>query len=120
MERPDELRALAVLAADEVGGAAGGIGGVHAAIAQRVFGALGPSAEPVRRAHDAIAGGAYASVGALSGLGGAAAGRALALREAGDGRGISASPRGAVALGILNGLCGDALEAAGSDLAEPM
>ncbi|MEZ0294307.1 MAG: alpha/beta hydrolase, partial [Solirubrobacteraceae bacterium] len=63
MERPDELRALAVLAAAELGGAAGGIGGVHDAIAQRVFGALGGPAEPVRRAHDTIAQGAYASVG---------------------------------------------------------
>ena len=44
----------------------------------------------------------------------------LALRDAGDGRAVSASPRGAVALGVLNGLCGDALEAAGSDLAEPL
>jgi alpha-beta hydrolase superfamily lysophospholipase len=120
MERPDELRALTTLAAAEVGGAAGGIGAVHAAIAGRVFAALGAFAAPVRRAHDAIAGGAYASVGAVAGLSGAAAGHALALREGGDGRGVSASPRGAAALGVLNGLYGDALEAAGSDLAEPM
>ena len=120
MERPDELRALAVLAATEVGGAAGGIGGVHDAIAQRVFGALGASAEPVRRTHDTIAQGAYASVGAAAALGGAAAARLLALRDAGDGRAVSASPRGAVALGVLNGLYGDALEAAGSDPAEPL
>ena len=120
MERPDELRALAVLAAAELGGAAGGIGGVHDAIAQRVFGALGARAEPVRRAHDTIAQGAYASVGVAATLGGAAAGRLLALRDAGDGRPVSASPRGAAALGVLCGLCGDALEASGSDLAEPM
>ena len=120
MERPDELRALAVLAAAELGGAAGGIGGVHDAIAQRVFGALGGRAEPVRRAHDTIAQGAYASVGVAATLGGAAAGRLLALRDAGDGRPVSASPRGAAALGVLCGLCGDALEASGSDLAEPM
>ena len=33
---------------------------------------------------------------------------------------MSASPRGAAALGVLCGLYGDALEASGSDLAEPM
>ena len=63
MERPDELRALAVLAAAELGGAAGGIGGVHDAIAQRVFGALGASAR--RRSGARTTGsrsGVYASV----------------------------------------------------------
>ena len=120
MERPDELRALAVLAAAELGGAAGGIGGVHDAIAQRVFGALGAPADPVRRAHDGIAQGTYASIGTAATLAGVAAGRLLALRDAGDGRPVSASPRGAAALGVLCGLYGDALEASGSDLAQPM
>ena len=120
MERPDELRALAVLAAAELGGAAGGIGDVHDAIARRVFGAVGGSADPVRRAHDTIAQVSYASVATAAALCGVAAGRLLALRDAGDGRPVSVSSRGAVALGVLNGLYGDALEAAGSDLVEPL
>jgi carbohydrate-binding DOMON domain-containing protein len=62
MEHPDELRALSRLAADELGGGTAGIGAVHGAIAGRVFGALGPTARPVRLFHDAVARGAYASV----------------------------------------------------------
>jgi len=117
---PDELRALTRLAAAELGDGAGGISGVHDAIARRVFAALPPSAAPVRAAHDAIARGAYAAVGHGAALAGHAADRVLALRDAGDGRALSATPRGAVALAVLNGLRGDALEREGSDLQEPL
>ena len=60
--RPDEVRALSRLATAELGDGTGGIGSFHDAIAQRVFGAVGPGAAPVRRAHDTIAGGVYASL----------------------------------------------------------
>ena len=69
-------------------------------------------------AHDTISRGVYASVRGASTLAGHAADRALSRRE--SGRAISATPRGAVALAVLNGLIGDALEQAGSDLQEPM
>ena len=120
MEQPDELRALTRFAAGEIGAGAGGIGGVHAAIAGRVFRALGPSAAPVRVMHDAIAGGAYAAVRGGAQLAGAAAGVALARRDRGDGSGLSDGPRGAAALAVLTGLRGDALAAEGSALAGPM
>jgi PGAP1-like protein len=120
MERPDEVRALARLGAAELGGAAAGIGGIHDAIARRVFGALGPTAAPVRAAHDAIARGVYASLRGGATLAGVAADRALARRDAGDGRAISSRPRGAQALAVLTGLYGDALERDGSALQEPM
>ena len=51
---------------------------------------------------------------------GRAADEALRRRDPGDGRPISSTPRGAVALAVLNGLYGDALEADRSDLQEPM
>jgi hypothetical protein len=120
MERPDELRALARLGAAELGGAAGGIRGIHDAVARRVFGALGPTAAPVRRMHDAIAHGVYAGVRGGATLMGRAADRALALRTPADGRALSSRPRGALALGVLNGLYGDALERDGSTLAQSM
>ena len=119
-QRPDELRALSRLAGAELAGGAGGIGAVHGAIAARVFGALGPGAAPVRALHDAISSGVYASLRVGAAAAGAIADRALARRDPGDGRPISGSPRGARALAVLNGLAGDALERAGSDLAEPM
>jgi dienelactone hydrolase len=119
-DRRDELRALSRLAAAELGGGAGGIGGVHDAIARRVFGALGPSARPVQVTHDAIARGVYASVRGAAIAAGHAADQALRMRDAGDGRPLSSSPRGAVALAVLSGLQGDALERAGSPLHHPL
>ena len=119
-QRPDEVRALSRLAAAELGGGAGGIGGVHDAIARRVFESLGPNARPARLAHDAIARGVYASLRGAATMTGHVADRALSRRAAGDGRPISADPRGSLALAVLNGLYGDALEREGSDLQEPM
>jgi pimeloyl-ACP methyl ester carboxylesterase len=113
----DELRALSRLAAAELGGGVGGIGAVHGAIAGRVFGALGPAARPVRLAHDSIAGTVYAAVRGGASLAGAAADEVLRRRNRGA---ISATPRGATALAVLNGLCGDALERDGSPLQQPM
>jgi PGAP1-like protein len=118
MEQPDELRALTRLAATELGGGAGGIGAVHDAVARRVFGALGPAARPVRLAHDSIACTAYAAVRASATVAGSAADQVLRRRD--DARALSATPRGAIALALLNGLHGDALERDGSALQQPM
>jgi pimeloyl-ACP methyl ester carboxylesterase len=85
-----------------------------------VFAAIGPSAEPARRAHHAIARGVYASLQGAATAAGHVADRALAGRDRGDGRPLSATPRGAQALAVVNGLIGDELERAGSDLQEPM
>jgi pimeloyl-ACP methyl ester carboxylesterase len=118
--RPDELRALTRLAAAELAGGTGGVGSMHDAIARRVFGAVGPSARATWLAHDAIARGVYASLQGAATVAGHAADRALGRREPGDGRSISATPRGALALAVVNGLIGDRLESEGSDLQEPM
>ena len=96
--RPDEVRALSRLAAAELEDGTGGIGSFHDAIAQRVFGALGPGAAPVRRTHDTIARGVYASLRGTTSLVGRAADEALRRRDPGDGRPISSTPRGALAL----------------------
>jgi pimeloyl-ACP methyl ester carboxylesterase len=114
--QPDEVRALARLGFDEVGAFTGGIGGMHHAIARRVFRAVGPQGAPVRVAHDAISGGVYAGLRGASSLLGRASSAALARREARDGQALSTDPRGAAALAALNGLIGDRLEREGSDL----
>ncbi len=54
--RRDELRALGDLAGDAAAGIATQAREVHEGIAARVFGALGPTAAPVRVAHDQISG----------------------------------------------------------------
>ena len=115
----DELRALSRAAFEEVREAAGGIGAVHQAIADRAF----PGGGVSKALHDGIAGAVYGAVRGGAWLAGRAADGALAVRETrapGDARELSATPRGAVALAVLNGLRGDALEREGSPLAEPM
>jgi hypothetical protein len=119
MDRPDEVRELTRLTAAVLGSGVGGIGAVHAAIAERVFRGIGPRGTPARLAHDAISRGVYASLRGAASIAATAADRALARRDPGDGRPISSRPRGALAIGVLNGLYGDTLERAGSDLQEP-
>jgi pimeloyl-ACP methyl ester carboxylesterase len=115
---PDELRAVTRLAFDELGGAVGGIGNVHKAIAGRVFGAVGPAAQAVSAIHDGVARASYAAVRGGFGLAGSAAEAALGRRP--PGAPLSTSPRGGLLLAALQGLRGDALEAEGSPLAQPM
>jgi pimeloyl-ACP methyl ester carboxylesterase len=108
---PDELRALTRLTFDELGLATGGIGQIHRAVADRAFGAAGSGAP--RAIHDAISSAVYGGLRAGAGL----AGRGVSALVSGT---VSDSPRGALVLGVLNGLRGDALEREGSALAAPM
>ena len=112
-----EVAALNRLASRELSGLAGGIGGMHAAISGRVFGALGPLGAPVRVVHDATADAVYRGVG--GGLRALLAGAGAALWPAGE-RPPSATPRGAAVIAAVNGLIGDTLAREGSVLAAPM
>jgi pimeloyl-ACP methyl ester carboxylesterase len=112
-----ERRALARLATEEAAGLPGGIGSVHAAIAKRVFSAIGPAGAPVRVMHDGIARGSYFGVRAGLRLAGFAAGAALERRGE---RPPSTTPRGAAVIAAVNALRGDVLEREGSPLALPM
>jgi pimeloyl-ACP methyl ester carboxylesterase len=113
----EERRALARLATEEVAGLPGGIGSVHAAVADRVFSALGPAALPVRMMHDGIALGSYLTVRAWLTFAGFAAGSALERRGE---RPPSTTPGGAAVIAAVNALRGDVLEREGSPLALPM
>src|SRR5437868_444719 len=119
-EDPDELRALAELGFKELGGAIGGIGDIHGAVAQRVFRAVGPGGAIARAAHDAISRTAYAAVAAGPNVVGKAADLALGSRDRGGERRLSTTPWGGLALAAINGLVGDTLEAERSVLQEPM
>jgi pimeloyl-ACP methyl ester carboxylesterase len=118
--RREELKALGELA----GGAAAGIATqareVHEGIARRVFGVLGPPAEPVRVIHDGISSGAYTAARALTDAvvrGGAGA---LSLARPDDASSLAERPAGGMAVGALNGLWGDRLRNDGSALEIPM
>jgi pimeloyl-ACP methyl ester carboxylesterase len=117
---PDEVRALARLAFDELGRATSGIGDIHGAIAERVFAAVGQQAAVVRMAHRAIARTVFTAVGAGTSAFGRVADEALGRRAAPPQRRLSPTPLGGGALGVIDGLIGDALERELSALQEPM
>src|SRR6266536_793069 len=116
----DEAPALARLTFEELGDAVGGIGSMHRAIADRAFGASGRGAQPVKVAHDAISGGVYAALRGGARLVGRGAEEAVRQRRRSHGRELSATPRGAMVLGVIHGLMGDRLEDERSELQQPL
>jgi hypothetical protein len=119
------VRAAELRAFGDLGGAAAAwivdlAWGVHEAVADRVFGALGPSAASVRAVHDPIAAASYRGARALAGSvvrGGAFAG-GLAVDD--DIPSLSESGRGRALVAALNGAWGDRLADRGSPLALSM
>lgn len=117
---PDEVRALAELAFVELAKATTGVGAVHRAIADRVYSAVrlgvGGFAIPSQLMHDTIARSTYRSIAAGCTVAAGVAARTV------DGGGpvLSESRRGAVAMGALTGLIGDALAESRSPLATVM
>ena len=115
----DELRALSRLAFDEVGSAPGGIGDVHRAVADRVFRYVGPPARPIQAVHRVASDASYRAVRAGFGLAGRAVDAALGAGGA-ERAPLSSTPRGAAVVAAVQGLRGDVLERAGSELHAPM
>ena len=112
-----ELRALTALGFDELRQATGGLGSIHQALAGRVFRAVGPGAALVRPVHERITRGVYAGLGLGTRAIGLAAQAAVARRDAPM---LSTTPRGSALIAAVTGLRGDALEAEGSPLCQPM
>src|SRR4051812_14428166 len=83
---------------------------MHAAIAERVFSALGPAGLPARALHDGISTAVYAGVRAGL-MGGARLGAAAARANGAEPAGVSHSRRGSQGQAILNGLVGHELAA---------
>jgi pimeloyl-ACP methyl ester carboxylesterase len=112
-----ELRALTALGFDELRQASGGLGSIHQAVAGRVFRAVGPGAALVRPVHEAVTRGVFAGLGlGTRGIGMAAA-AAVGRRDA---PALSTTPRGSALIAAVTGLRGDALEAEGNPLHQPM
>jgi pimeloyl-ACP methyl ester carboxylesterase len=120
----DERRALARTAFDELGQVIGGGATLHRAIADRVFGGVErgthAAARPARALHDAVSGAVYSAIRGATDAVGLGADVAVRLREAPGAPAPSQTPGGALAMGILQGLRGDALERERSPLAQPM
>jgi len=112
-----ELRALTLLGFDELREASGGIGSINRAVAGRVFRAVGPGAALVRPVHEAVTRSVFAGLGLGARAIGMAAAAAVASRDA---PALSTTPRGSALIAAVTGLRGDALEAEGSPLSQPM
>ncbi|OUS95992.1 triacylglycerol lipase [Rhodococcus sp. NCIMB 12038] len=123
IRRRSEVRALARLALDEIGAAAGGIGSIHRAVSDRVFAGVrlgvGTHALPAKALHDEISAAVYALVAGTARLGGSLAGQFLDVPSA-ENVPPSQTPGGARAIAAIQGLIGDVLESEGSVLAEPL
>lgn len=118
---PTEIRAAARLAAQTLASTAGYVEQVHQAVAARAFLLTEPAGTPVRLVHDTVAGGVYACVRAAELAAGAVAGEALAAalgsRSATP---AGSTPRGNLALAMLNAAVGHRLAEEGSALAIQM
>ncbi len=112
-----ELRALTLLGFDELRQASGGIGSINRAVAGRVFHAVGPGAALVRPVHEAVTRSVFAGLGLGTRAIGMAAAAAVGSRDA---PALSTTPRGSALIAAVTGLRGDALEAEGSPLSQPM
>jgi pimeloyl-ACP methyl ester carboxylesterase len=112
-----ELRALTLLGFDELRQASGGIGSINRAVAGRVFHAVGPGAALVRPVHGAVTRSVFAGLGLGPRAIGMAAAAAVGSRDA---PALSTTPRGSALIAAVTGLRGDALEAEGSPLSQPM
>jgi hypothetical protein len=118
-EQTDEAKALVKLGFDELSKVPGGIWGTHKAIAERAFklSAIGPIGKVVQHAHNGISGAVYGSLRAGTRTIGKAAGAAV---HGVPGRVVSTTPWGGAAIGVIDGLIGDALEREQSALQEPL
>ncbi len=118
--RPEEIAALGGLARELAAGSTERIREIHAGVARRVFGLLGPPALPVRIVHDAIAGLAYTGTREATKAGLTVAALSARAVAADDAPPLAESARGRRLLAALNGAAGDRLERGGSPLAVPM
>jgi pimeloyl-ACP methyl ester carboxylesterase len=114
----NEVRALGELAAETVDVTVmRPVQGVHEAVAQRVFRAVGPAAEATRVIHDGIASALYGALRLAGEAAGGAAGRAAeAVSGGGEVRVLERSASGRFAKAAINALVGDQLEERGSEI----
>src|SRR5437868_6483185 len=116
---PNEIRALSVLAFDDLRRFPGAIRDMHLGIAERAFRGVGPAGRPVQLIHDAISRRAYDAIGSGAARLGRFADEAMETRGIGQEVLLSTTRRGSAMIAALNGLIGDRLERSGSDLHQP-
>lgn len=117
--RRQEVRALSELSLTELAKAAAGLHQTHRALSDRAFSAvrrsLGPAITPVAALHNGITDGVYRIIGESTTAAGRVSGRFADLPMS---RPVSSTTRGAMLIGIVNGLIGDELDSLQSPLTE--
>lgn len=116
----DEVSALGDLAGIAASSIAGQARDMHAGIAGRVFGRLGPSATPVKVIHDRVSAGAYAGAAELTGAIVRCGALAASVTRPEEAPSMQDSVSGRLVTGALNGAWGDALARDRSPLATRM
>jgi pimeloyl-ACP methyl ester carboxylesterase len=118
--RSDEIRALGKVAGRSLGDAVNVVRDTHLGIAERVFSFVGVPGKPVRVVHDGISRTVYGAVRGAHTLAPQVGAALASVAAPADGEPISASARGNLAVGALNGLWGDRLALADSPLSITM
>ena len=118
--RPGEVRAAGHILGSVLAGAVGMVRDVHLSIADRAFRAVGPPGHAVHVAHDGISRAVYCTVGEVQRWVPRVAATAGSLAVPPDAAPLHATHPGNTVLGAVNGLWGDGLAAAGSELAMAM
>ena len=118
--RAGEVRAAGQIAGTVLAGGVGLVRDVHLSVADRVFRAIGPRASAVRLAHDGVSRVVYGAVGEVHRWAPRVAATAGALTVSPDAVALDATKGGNTTLGAINGLWGDRLVAADSELAVGM
>jgi pimeloyl-ACP methyl ester carboxylesterase len=118
--RREEIKGFGALLGDAAGGLTGQIQEMHQGIAGRVWRAVGPTAAPVRIAHDRVARGAYAVARDATRAVVRAGVDAASAAQPKDAPSIERTAIGRAAVGALNGIWGDTLARNRNGLALPM
>src|SRR5436190_5116754 len=115
--RKGEIRSLSEIAAGSVAQPGVTARDVHAAVAKRIFGLLGPLGAPAWAVHDRVSDASYAGISAALRAPVKAAGRMLVDATPETSRALADSTAAALALGALNGVAGDRIARDHPDLA---
>jgi pimeloyl-ACP methyl ester carboxylesterase len=118
--RGAEARAVGELVGGALAGAGAFVRDLHTAIAGRAFAAVGARGARARIVHDGVSAAVYGGVRAGLGALPRGAGLVIAARTADDAPSLADSSRGALGLALLNAWAGDALAAEDSALALEM
>ena len=118
--RPEEVRALGAFAGAAAAGIATQARELHAGVAGRVFGALGPAGAAVRVIHDGVTASAYAGAHRLTESVVRGTAQALSFTRTDADSALADTVPGRLAVGALNGAFGDLLERDRSVLAMAM